>query len=201
MLRSIACVLVLAVGTARAQSLPADPAKLTLGRIFASDDFKGDRVPATKWLDGGAYTNLLPSKVHKGASDLVRVEANGDTSVLVPAEKLIPPDATQPLSIDGYELSKDGDLVLVFTNSVRVWRQNTRGDYWTFRRSTGTLTKLGGAAKPSTLMFAKLSPDGRRVGYVCGNNLLVEPIDGGPATKLTTDGTSEVINGTFDWVY
>ena len=201
MLRSIACVLVFAVGTARAQSPPADPAKLTLGRIFASDDFKGDRVPATKWLDKGAFTNLVPSKAHRGASDLVRVEANGDTSVLVPAEKLIPPDATQPLAIDGYELSQDGDLALIFTNSVKVWRQNTRGDYWAFRRSTGALAKLGGAAKPSTLMFAKLSPDGRRVGYVCGNNLFVEPIDGGPATKLTTDGTNEVINGTFDWVY
>ena len=201
MLRAIACVLAFAVGAARAQSVPADPAKLTLGRLFASDDFKGDRVPATKWLDGGAYTNLVPSKAHKGASDLVRVEANGDTRVLVPAEKIIPPDATQPLPIDGYELSKDGDLVLVFTNSVKVWRQNTRGDYWAFRRSTGALTKLGGAAKPSTLMFAKLSPDGTRVGYVCGNNLLVQSVDGGPVTKLTTDGTREVINGTFDWVY
>jgi dipeptidyl-peptidase-4 len=201
MLRSMACVLVFAAAAARAQSPPADPAKLTLERIFASDDFRGDRVPATKWLDGGAFTNLLSSKTRKGASDLVRVEASGETSVLVPAEKLIPPDATEPLPIDGYELSKDRDLVLIYTNTVKVWRQNTRGDYWAFRRSTGTLTKLGGAAKPSTLMFAKLSPDGTRVGYVCGNNLFVEPVDGGPATKLTTDGTHHVINGTFDWVY
>src|SRR4029077_527624 len=70
------------------------------------------------------------------------------------------------------------------------------------RRSTGKLTKIGGDAKPSTLMFAKLSPDRARVGYVRENNLYVEPVDGGPATtKLTNDGSSEVINGTFDWVY
>ena len=141
-----------------------------------------------KWLDGGAYTTLQPSKAHKGASDLVRCDAAGKSEVLVPAEKLIPPDAKEPLAVHGYELSKDLDLVLIYTNSVKVWRQNTRGDYWTFRRSTGKLAKLGGDAKPSTLMFAKLSPDGTRVGYVRENNLYVEPADGGAATQLTTDG-------------
>ena len=60
----------------------ADPAKLTLDRIFASDDFKGDRVPSVKWLDGGAYTTRQPSKAHKGASDLVKVDAAGKSEVL-----------------------------------------------------------------------------------------------------------------------
>ncbi len=178
-----------------------DPAKLTIDRIFNSDDFKGDAPPAVKWLDGGAYTTLRPSKAHKGASDLVRVDIAGKSEVLVPAEKLIPPNAKEPLAINGYQLSKDLDLVLLFTNSVKVWRQNTRGDYWIIRRSTGKLTKLGGDAKPSTLMFAKLSPDGTRVGYVRENNLFVQPAAGGPPTQLTTDGTEQVINGTFDWVY
>ncbi len=186
---------------ATAQPQQPDPAKLTLDRIFASDDFKGENVPAVKWLDGGAYTTLQPSKAHKGASDLVRFDAAGKGEVLVAAEKLIPPGAKEPLAIHGYELSKDLDLVLIYTNSVKVWRQNTRGDYWTFRRSTGTLAKLGGDAKPSTLMFAKLSPDGTRVGYVRGNNLFVEPVAGGAAAKLTDDGSEQVINGTFDWVY
>lgn len=180
---------------------PVAPAKLTLDRIFASDEFRGDRVPAVRWLAGGAYTTLQPAKARKGASDLIRVDAAGKVDVLVPAESLLPPNAKEPLPVQGYELSKDLDLVLIYTNSAKVWRQNTRGDYWTFRRSTGKLTKLGGDAKPSTQMFAKLSPDGTRVGYVRENNLYLESADGGPATKLTTDGTEAVVNGTFDWVY
>ncbi|MBP3957660.1 S9 family peptidase [Gemmata sp. G18] len=186
---------------AAAQPQPAEPTKLTLDRIFASDDFAGDPVPAVKWLDGGAYTTLRPSKAHKNASDLVRFDPAGKSEVLVAAEKLVPPNAKEPIAIHGYELSKDLDLVLIYTDSVKVWRQNTRGDYWTFRRSTGALTKLGGDAKPSTLMFAKLSPDGTRVGYVHDNNLFVEPTAGGAAVKLTADGSEQVINGTFDWVY
>jgi dipeptidyl-peptidase-4 len=157
-------------------------------------------VPQAKWLAGGGYTTLQPSKAHKG-SDIVRFDAAGKRTVLVPAEKLIPPGAKAPLGIHGYELSKDLDLVLIYTNSVKVWRTNTRGDYWSLSLSTGKLTRLGGNARASSLMFAKLSPDGTRVGYVRENNLFVEPSGGGPAVMLTSDGTTEVINGTFDWVY
>jgi dipeptidyl-peptidase-4 len=193
-------LLLLTVSPTFAQLKTPDPATLTLDRIFVSAEFRGDRVPQVKWLDGGGYTTLQPSKTHKG-SGIVRFDAAGKSSVLVPAEKLIPPDAKTPLAIQGYELSKDLDLVLIYTNAVKVWRANSRGDYWSFRISTGKLTKLGGDAKASTLMFAKLSPDATRVGYVRENNLFVEPSGGGPAVKLTSDGTSEVINGTFDWVY
>lgn len=190
-----------------------DPATLTLDRVFATEEFTGDPVPKVKWLDGGAYTTLRPSKTHqdknqthqdqsqKEPSDIVRVDASGKSEVLVPAEKLVPADAKEPLVVQDYEFSKDLDLALIYTNSVKVWRQNTRGDYWTFRRSTGKLAKLGGDAAASTLMFAKLSPNGTRVGYVRENNLFVEPPEGGSAIKLTNDGSHDVINGTFDWVY
>ncbi len=201
MYRRALLFLFLTLAPAAAQPQPTDPTRLTLDRIFASNDFGGDRVPQVKWLDGSAYTTLQPSKSHKGASDIVRFDATGKSEVLVPAEKLIPQNAKDPLAIHGYELAKDLDVVLIFTNSVKVWRVNTRGDYWTYRRSTGKLTRLGGDSKPSTLMFAKLSPDGTRVGYVRENNLYVEPAEGGPATRLTTDGSTEIINGTFDWVY
>ncbi len=196
----ILLLLLLTVSPAFAQPSTPDPATLTLDRIFVSAEFRGDRVPEVKWLESGGYTALQPSKAHKG-SDIVRFDAAGRSTVLVPAEKLIPPDAKVPLGIHGYELSKDLDLALIYTNSVKVWRANTRGDYWSFRISTGKLTKIGSDAKASTLMFAKLSPDATRVGYVRENNLFVEPSGGGSAVKLTTDGTSEVINGTFDWVY
>jgi dipeptidyl-peptidase-4 len=201
MCRRSLLLLVLAAVPAAAQAPPADPAVLTLDRVYASDEFRGESVPEVKWLDGGAYTTLRPSKTHKGASDIVRVDPGGNAEVLVAAEKLVPPGAKEPLAIHGYEFAAELDLVLVFTNSTKVWRAATRGDYWTFRRSTGTLAKLGGDAMPTTLMFAKPSPDGTRVGYLRGNDLYVEPAAGGPAVRLTADGSAEVINGTFDWVY
>jgi len=93
-------------------------------------------------------------------------------------------------------------MLLVFTNTKPVWQLNTRGDYWVLDRKSGGLRQLGGReAKPSTLMFAKFSPDGGRVAYVRENNLYVEDLGSGGITALTTDGSRTLINGTFDWVY
>ena len=61
--------------------------------------------------------------------------------------------------MENFTFSTDGQRVLLYTNSKRVWRQNTKGDYWVLEVATGKLRKLGGSeAKPSTLMFAKFSP-------------------------------------------
>ena len=85
-------------------------------------------------------------------------------------------------SIENYDWSPDGQVLIVFTNSKRVWRQNTRGDYWTFDMRTSRLRKLGAGFEPSTLMFAKLSPDGRLAAYVMKNNLYVEDLASGKVT-------------------
>lgn len=183
------------------QSKPPASEPLTLNRIFASDEFNSERLPDVKWRENGVYTTLQAADEKQGASDIVQVDMNGIRNVIVSASMLVPPNSNKPLAIQGYEFSKDLDLVLIYTNSVKVWRQNTRGDYWALRRSTGKLTPLGGDANPSTLMFAKLSPDGSRVGYVHNNNLIVEHIETGLKSMLTNDGSDEVINGTFDWVY
>ena len=91
--------------------------------------------------------------------------------------------------------------VLIYTNSRRVWRQNTRGDYWILDRQSKSLRKLGGNVPASTLMFAKFSPDGSQVAYAHDNNLYVEDVRTGAITQLTHDGSETIINGTSDWVY
>lgn len=198
---SAVALLLLSLPPVAAQVPRAESGQLTLDRIFASEDFAGDAQAAIKWLEGGSYTTLEPSKTMKGAQDIVRHDGTGRRDVLVAAEKLVPPGAKEPLAIEDYECSKNLDVVLIYTKSAKVWRVNTRGDYWTLRRSTGKLVRQGGNAKPSTLMFAKLSADGTRVGYVHDNNLFVQAVEGGDPTMLTHDGSDAVINGTFDWVY
>ena len=201
MLRYPWWLLLLAINVCQAQTPQVGQQKLTLDRIFASSEFALERLPSLKWRTGGEYTKLTPSTTRPGGNDIVLVRADGINEVLVGADKLVTQLGKQPLAIQGYEFSKDLDLLLIYTNSVKVWRQNTRGDYWTYRRSTGKLSQLGKSFKPSTLMFAKLSPDGTRVGYVCENNLYVESADSGQPLALTKDGSDQIINGTFDWVY
>ncbi|MCA9125371.1 MAG: DPP IV N-terminal domain-containing protein, partial [Planctomycetales bacterium] len=95
----------------------------------------------------------------------------------------------------------DNSKLLIFTNTRKVWRYHTRGDYWVLDLMSGDLTQLGRTVKPTTMMFAKFSPDATRVGYVSENNIYVESLESGAITPLTTDGSASIINGTFDWVY
>jgi dipeptidyl-peptidase 4 len=177
---------------------------LTLDRIFGSGEFRSESFGPARWLnDGSAYTTLEASASNKGAREIIRYEAaTGTRSVLISAASLISTGAPALLEIEDYAWSTDGTKLLIFTNSEQVWRQNTRGDYWVYDIKAKTLAKLGGQdAKPSTLMFAKFSPDGTRVGYVRENNIYVENLADKRINQLTHDGLKRIINGTFDWVY
>ena len=97
--------------------------------------------------------------------------------------------------------SNDRKKILIYTNSSRVWRENTKGDYWYFDLATAKGVQLGKKLTSSSLQFAKFSPDGKKVAYGSRHNLYVEDIITNKITQLTKDGTDRVINGTFDWVY
>ena len=97
--------------------------------------------------------------------------------------------------------SEDRKSILIYSNSSRVWRANTRGDYWYFNLKTGKGKQIGKGMPSSSLMFAKFSADNKNVAYVSKHNLYVEDLATGRIKPLTTDGTDRMINGTFDWVY
>lgn len=180
----------------------ADSSNLTVQRIYGSAEFKSQSFGPARWLgDGSSYTTL--EETAEGGQNLVRYDTErGARQVLVAARQLIPQGDSVPLQVEEYAWSPDTSMMLIFTNTRPVWRLNTRGDYWVLERANGKLRQLGGpSAKPSTLMFAKFSPDGRRVAYVRENNLYVEDLASGTITALTTDGSRTLINGTFDWVY
>ena len=182
-----------------------DPTVLTLERIFADEEFEAETFGPARWLeDGSGYTTLEPSAAFEDAKDIVRFDpSTGSRVVLVAAEALIPPDREAPLPIDDYLWSDDGTQLLVFTNTTKVWRRNTRGDYWLLNLADGTLQKLGGEAGESTMMFAKLSPDGTRVSWVdfVTRDLFVQDLEDLGVTRLTSDESEHIINGTSDWVY
>jgi dipeptidyl-peptidase-4 len=205
MTRSRTRLLALSALLSLAGPLPAQHAASTLSvdRIFASGEFAEEEFGPARWLDDGSgYTTLEPSTSLPGGTDVVRyAPETGRRDVLVSARALVPAGAREPLEVEDYAWSPDGSKLLVFTNSRRVWRANTRGDYWVLDRASGRLRKLGGAAPPSTLMFATFSPDGGRVAYVRQNDLYVESLADGRITRLTSDGSRTLINGTFDWVY
>jgi dipeptidyl-peptidase-4 len=176
----------------------------TLKQIFQSQAFEEKHFGPARWVDGGAaYTTVEPSTAFpsSAARDIVRYEtATSKRTVLVSASQLVPSPDKKPLTLENYAWSQDDKRLLIYTNSKKVWRRNTRGDYWVLDLDSGKLHKLGGSVPESSLMFAQFSPDGRSVAYVRANNIYVEDMDTGAIRPLTTDGSQTLINGTSDWV-
>ncbi len=185
---------------AAAPKKKADDSLLTLERIFAKNEFSAKGYSA-RWLDHGhSYTRL--EKLTNGGMNIVRYQAGRDRpEILVPASDLVPPGGDTPLTIQGHSWSKDLSLLLIYTNSKRVWRTNSRGDYWLLDRGSGELRQLGGDAPPSSLMFAKISPDNRHIAYVRDRNIYLEDLHDHSTRQLTHAESPRIINGTFDWVY
>jgi len=176
--------------------------ELRLEDIYRNRVYTQERFGPVRWMkDSGGYSTL-EINAETGASDIVRYEAGtGIRSVLISSKQLIPAGSSEPLVIADYTWSEDNTRLLIFTNTRRVWRYHTRGDYWVLDLETGNLSQLGKDVERATMMFAKFSPDASRVAYVSKQNIYVEDLATGKINQITYDGGDNIINGTFDWVY
>ena len=120
---------------------------------------------------------------------------------IVTQQQLTPAGTGAALDVQDFSFSPDGKMLLIYTNSKKVWRYKTRGDYWVLNTTDKTLKQLGKNLPQSSLMFAKFSPDGKKAAYVSEHNIYVEDVTTNNIAKLTYDGTERLINGTFDWAY
>ena len=145
--------------------------------------------------DGLGYTKMKEGNI-------VKVDPKTDVeTILIKKEQFIPAGASKALWPQSYSYSSDNSQVLIFTNTAKVWRYKTRGDYWILNIATGDLHQVGKTAPAQSLMFAKFSPDGKQVAYVSEHNIFSEDTKSGISRRLTDDGSRKLINGTFDWVY
>ncbi len=194
--------LALACFTALAATSTNQEKGLTLECIFESSEFNGASYSARWMKDGSGYLTWEKSITEGEGRDLVLHDPQtGTSNMLVAASLFIPAGESGPLTVAEYTFSPDRSKLLIFTNTRRVWRANTRGDFWVLDRTSRELWKLGGDAPPATLMFAKFSPDGTRVAYVRENDIYTEHLTTRAIKRLTRKTSPEIINGTFDWVY
>jgi dipeptidyl-peptidase-4 len=183
---------------ALAVPLHAQQPALTVDAIWGSDTFAGDRVSVAWMRDGRYYTVTEPSD--SGGTNLYRVDARtGDRELLVGPRDLMLPGRDAPMPIDEYEFSSDGRTLLVLTDRERIWRRSFRGTYYVLDLASRRLTPV--SRDPAPQLAAKLSPNGRTVGFVRDHDLFVTDLATGAEVRLTADGSDDVLNGIADWVY
>lgn len=171
-------------------------ALIIISLILFATVIAGAQRRSIKWSEeGNSYFRVEKSQI------VQYTLPENEPKVIVTKEQLTFPGSKSSIKFSYYAFSDDQQKVLLFTNTKKVWRLNTKGDYWVLDLQTDSLTQLGKTLPESSLMFAKFSPDGKSVAYVSDNNIYVEDLTTSQIKALTTNGTVTLINGTFDWVY
>ena len=163
--------------------------------LFKATLMFGQYDDATRWSkDGYSYYSVEKYEIYT-------TNARNSESSKVLSAAMLTPKGQQPLQVRRFTLSADGSKFLINTNTQKVWRYDTRGDYWVYNTANNSLVQIGKHLPASSLMFAKFSPDAKRVGFVSGHNIYVEDLATQKVKQLTFNGTTKLINGTFDWAY
>jgi len=156
----------------------------------------GVNAQGLRWAnDGNSYYRIEAGEINRYV-----LPANTKATLVSKAD-LTPSGQSKSLSVRNYSFSQDQSKLLIFTNTKKVWRLDTRGDYWVLDVTSKSLKQIGKKRPASSLMFAKFSPDGSQVAYVSNQNVYVENLATGEEKAITTDGNRKLINGTFDWAY
>ncbi|MFY8004514.1 MAG: S9 family peptidase, partial [Chitinophagaceae bacterium] len=93
---------------------------------------------SVKWAaDGNSYYTTE-------AGEIVQYQLPSfQKKVIVAKPNLVPKGAKQGLTLRNYAFNADASLLLIYTNTKKVWRYDTRGDYWILNLANNELNKLG----------------------------------------------------------
>jgi dipeptidyl-peptidase 4 len=180
----------------------ADTVALSLETLFNSSTFAGRGFQGGQWAEAGPVVRYIERDADAGATHLMEYNLETDTRTrLIDGTQLKKPDGDGLIQIQAYTYSDDRSKVLLYTDSERVWRLNTKGYYYLYDIGTGAVTPIADRAD-GFQMFAKMNPAGTHVAFVRDRDLWLVDLATMAETRLTDTGSEGgVINGTFDWVY
>ncbi len=171
---------------------------LTVEKIFASPEFRTKALREIQWLEGGKVS-FFETDPANGQRDLyVASLATGKKELVLDADSLSSGQGGGPMHIASYQWSRDGKQILL-TGALPARRIKSGGNFGVYTVATRSFRML--AHDSTSQAIIKFSPDGSKIGFVRSNNLFVMDSRTGAETQLTFDGSDNIINGKFDWVY
>lgn len=93
--------------------------------------------------------------------------------------------------------TSQGRYRLEYTNRQSLFRRSFLADYTIFDTQKNTRKPLS----DSPVRDAVLSPNGRYIAFVKGNNLYLHKLDFGTEVAVTHDENPHILNGVADWLY
>jgi len=182
-------------------------ALLLVASVFAG---KGESTDLLRGIVNGDYNPKKPQAV-KSMSDgesYTQLSADGKTitrysyktgkaeQVLFDADKT---RGAKIKNIEGYFFSPTEKLMLVYTNSEKLFRRSFVADYYIFDPERNKLEALtDSTGKQRDPLF---SPNGRNIVFYRGHNLYLKKLDYDTESSVTKDGNENLFNGVADWLY
>jgi dipeptidyl-peptidase-4 len=195
---SIIKVLILSVTLITTNAVGQDESLLTLEDIFASAKYVPAKVANVQWLpDGSAFTYTAYNMAHQ-LLDIHKYEVESGTSTLLLSGIDLEWN-NETIKMSDYGWTDDGNYLLIEGPEKTIWRHSRQAPFYLFDVKSKEIKALGD--NDPNLRNVKLSPDGKKVGFVRDHNIYIADLSTGDETALTNDGTANILNGEFDWVY
>jgi len=173
--------------------------ELTLADLYLNRTFKTASLGEWVWLPEAPNELLFViNKIGNTDFNIYKYDiASGDTTVFL-SEATLQYDE-QAIETDDFWISDDQLKILIRTDTKRIWRHSRLGLYYTVKLSNNEIHRIAGG---EYIKNVKFSPDSEKIAYVkSDNNLYMLELASDRERKLTKDGSKNILNGHFGWVY
>jgi dipeptidyl-peptidase-4 len=173
--------------------------KFTIDDVFTNRSFAPKSIMGLQWFDNGNSYSFLKMNPETKSMDMWQHNLkSGEEKVIVSGSELKLKEEDAPFVIRNYEWSPNGRFIL-FTGMLPARSLKSGGTFYLFDFSEKNFFLL--AESEQEQINAQFSPDGNKLGFVRGDNLFTVDIFTKEEKQLTFDGTENILNGHFDWVY
>ena len=175
---------------------------LILNALFAQGEISLENV-----LDGTFRTESIGRYDWKNSSDAYYFSERSEEGLDFYEYNLASNDTLKAFSVKksiinnfSYSFSPDQTKLLLKKNSKKLWRHSSYGSYYVYDIKSESLTSV--TSDPDSLRNVKFSPDSNKLAFVRNdNNLYLFDLINSSEEQLTFDGSEDILNGHFGWVY
>ncbi len=171
--------------------------QITLEDIWKNNTFRVKDVPGFKAMKDGKHYTQIDREGDNAYIRVYNLETGAREKTLFDLSS-IGYAKKKKLTIDDYAFSEDETKMLIFSIGEHIYRHSANYYvlYYDIEKQQSDPVDFG------KIMHATLSPDGRMVAFVAGNNLYYKDMAKSMTNNISTDGEkNKIINGNCDWVY
>lgn len=101
-------------------------------------------------------------------------------------------------NIGDYSFSENEEKIVFATETESIYRYSSRSIFYVLDLNSKKVNKVSN----DKVMYASLSPNGKKIAFVKENNLFIKDLESNKTTQVTKDGkNNQILNGVSDWVY